>query len=198
MPGQANNCIGPTLTALGLNHYRRTVRQNFGDALHDLGGVIADANDGIGAELSGMLQHQIQRFLARPFAEIGEQRDIAADQCLQTGADGPENRTGTYNNPAHQTQSLHNVITMQIKLRGGHVVLDESHRQLSVTSASICLSIFSTRPRTSSRSLRRAIISPRSTSSSSSRVSSCSRRRLASRSAAALPSRADFSSSMAL
>src|SRR5947209_8589887 len=70
--------------------------------------------------------------------------------------------------------------------------------QASAIRPSICFSIFSTRARTSSRSLRNETISPRSTSSSSSRCSIWSRRRCASRSAAALPSRADFSSSMAL
>jgi len=32
--------------------------------------------------LTGMLKHQIERFPARPFTEIGQQRDIFADQRL--------------------------------------------------------------------------------------------------------------------
>jgi hypothetical protein len=57
-----------TLAAFGLDHDRRTVSQNFRDALHDFCGVIADADHGIRAQLSGMLQHQVQRFLACLFA----------------------------------------------------------------------------------------------------------------------------------
>src|SRR6185437_9415341 len=64
--------------------------------------------------------------------------------------------------------------------------------------ASICLSIFSTRPRTSSRSRRRVTICWRIVSTSSSRSSSCSRRRLTSRSAIFFASRAAFNSSMVL
>jgi hypothetical protein len=56
------------LAAFGLDHDRRTVSQNFRDALHDFRGVIADADHGIRAQLSGMLQHQVQRFLACLFA----------------------------------------------------------------------------------------------------------------------------------
>ena len=64
--------LGRCLTALWLDHDRCPVSQNFRDALHDLRGVIADANHGIGAKLPGMLQHQVQRFLARLFAQIGQ------------------------------------------------------------------------------------------------------------------------------
>ena len=37
-----------------------------------------------------MLQHQIEGLLPRLLAQIGEQRDVAADQRLQSRADGAE------------------------------------------------------------------------------------------------------------
>jgi hypothetical protein len=33
-----------------------------------------------------MLEHQLKRFLGRPFAEIGQERDVAAEQRLQRAA----------------------------------------------------------------------------------------------------------------
>src|SRR3981081_3933455 len=48
--------------ALGLDG--GTIGEYFGDALHDFGGVIAQANDRIGAVFGGMLQQQFEGILA--------------------------------------------------------------------------------------------------------------------------------------
>src|SRR5580692_343480 len=69
-------------------------------------------------------------------------------------------------------------------------ILADQLAACSSASVSICCSIFSTRPRISSRSLRNCTISRRRPSTSSSRSSSCSRSRCASRSDAARASRA--------
>src|SRR6185312_6199908 len=71
-----------------------------------------------------------------------------------------------------------------------------AHAGTASLIASICFSIFSTRLRTSSRSRRSITICSRKVSTCSSRSSNCSRKRLTSRSAIILASRADLRSSM--
>ncbi len=46
----------------------RPVRQNFRDALHHFGSVVAGADHGIAANLRRVLQHQVERFGARLLA----------------------------------------------------------------------------------------------------------------------------------
>jgi len=61
----------------------RPIRQNFRDPLHHFGGIVAGADHGVASDLRRVLQHQVERFGARLLAEIGQQRDVAADQRLQ-------------------------------------------------------------------------------------------------------------------
>ena len=41
----------------GLNHYRRPVRQDLSDALHDLSGIVTRTDDGVGSQLRRVLRH---------------------------------------------------------------------------------------------------------------------------------------------
>jgi len=54
------------------NHDGGTVGQHLGDAVHDLRGVVARADDGISAHLSGVLQHQVEGVLAGALAHFRE------------------------------------------------------------------------------------------------------------------------------
>src|SRR5581483_3754188 len=59
---------------LGLNRFdddSGAISQDLGDALHHLGCVIARADDRVGAEIAGVLQHQVKRLGACLLAEVG-------------------------------------------------------------------------------------------------------------------------------
>ena len=62
--------------------------------LHDFVGVVAEGDDGVGAELGGVEGHHGVGVLAGLFAELGEDGDVAADEGLQAGADGGEDVAG--------------------------------------------------------------------------------------------------------
>lgn len=46
----------------------RAIRQNFRDPLHHFRGVVAGADDGVASHIRRVLQHQVERFRARPLA----------------------------------------------------------------------------------------------------------------------------------
>lgn len=71
-----------------LHHDGGPIGEDFGDALHDLSGVVASADHRIRSEIPSMFEHQIESFGARFFAKIGQQCDVAADQRLQSRSDG--------------------------------------------------------------------------------------------------------------
>ena len=58
---------GSFVYGLGLLlHYdRRAITQHFAYALHDLSGIVAHADYGIGAHLRGVLQHKLEGLFAR-------------------------------------------------------------------------------------------------------------------------------------
>ena len=70
------------------------VGEDFGDAVHELVGVVADGDDGVGSELSGVEGHHGEGVLAGLFAELGEEGDVAADEGLEAGTDGAEDVAG--------------------------------------------------------------------------------------------------------
>src|ERR1700687_2393737 len=47
------------------HHHRRPIRQNFRDALHHFGCIVASADDSVAPDFRGVLQHQIECFSAR-------------------------------------------------------------------------------------------------------------------------------------
>jgi hypothetical protein len=76
--------------SLRLNYHGCAIGQNLCYALHYLSGVITDANHGIGAQLFGVLQHEVKRFFSGSLAKISQESDISANQRLQAGADSAE------------------------------------------------------------------------------------------------------------
>src|ERR1041385_6563962 len=60
-----------------------------------------------------MLQHEIERFFSGPFAEIGQESDIPADQRLQSGSDRAEHRPGANNNSAHHSERSRHPVSLQ-------------------------------------------------------------------------------------
>ena len=63
------------------------VGEHLGDALHHLSGVVAHAYDGVGAVLSGVLQHQLECVLACLLAELRQNCDISADNRLKSSGE---------------------------------------------------------------------------------------------------------------
>src|SRR5262245_7241315 len=80
------------------------VAEHLGDALHELRGVVADADHRVRTHLLGMIEHHVEGLGPRPLAELREQRDVAADEGLQRSADGPENRARANRDAAHHAE----------------------------------------------------------------------------------------------
>src|SRR5213082_4292182 len=105
---------------LGLDLDRGSVTKDLGHALHDLGCVIAQTDDGVSSNLLCMLHAKLERMLARFLTKIGENGDVAADQGLQSCADCPENRARSHNDAAHHSEIFYDPVTIQFKRRGCH------------------------------------------------------------------------------
>ena len=115
------------VSSIRLNYYDRAITQDFGDALHDLGGIIAQTDDGVRAKLQRVLLAKLERVLSRFLTQIRQDADIAADQSLQAGANRSKNRSRTNNNPANDSESFHDPITVDGKRGGGHGCIHEAN-----------------------------------------------------------------------
>src|SRR5262249_41599063 len=109
------------------------VAQDLGDPAHHFGGVIADADDRIRAQLLCVLEHQLERLAARLLAEAGEQRNVAADQRLQRAAQRAEDRSRANHDAAYDAEIAHDAMTFQRERGGGERLF---HDLASVSSAS--------------------------------------------------------------
>src|SRR6185437_10427377 len=126
-PGRVGDpCPHIVLLSAGLNHYRRAVSQHFRDTLHHFGGIVARSDHRVSAELSGVLQHEVESFGTGLLTQLGQKSDIAAENGLQAGPDSPENRAGAHHNAAHYAQRAHHAKTVELELRGHHVVGNHS------------------------------------------------------------------------
>src|SRR5437867_1938528 len=56
-------------------------------AAADCGGVVAEADDGVGAERAGVRAEALEGVLPRAFAEGRVERDVATEERLKPGAD---------------------------------------------------------------------------------------------------------------
>ena len=82
------------LASRNFNMHRRAIGQHFGYAGGDFVGVVAHANDRVGGQLCGVLDHQLMGVGSRALAHFGIECDIAAQQCLQASADSSDNTSG--------------------------------------------------------------------------------------------------------
>jgi hypothetical protein len=99
-----------------------TVAKYLGDTLHHFGCVVPHTDHGVCAHRGGMLKHTIEGVLPRFFAQSSEQRDVAAHQCLQACADGPEYRPGADNDAPHDAHVPDNPVTIERKGGRNHRV----------------------------------------------------------------------------
>src|SRR5258708_38170264 len=88
---------------IAFNHDRGSICQHFGYALHNLVGVVAHGDDGIGSMLSGMLHHQFVRIFARLFAKLSVERNVSSDNGLEPRTERSQNASRADNNAAHDT-----------------------------------------------------------------------------------------------
>ena len=98
-----------------LDDYRRPIREHLGHTLHEFGGVITRADYGICAQFSGMAQHQVKGVVARLFAQVGQQGDIAPHQGLQSRANRSENGTRAHHDASHYAEGPDNAISGYIE-----------------------------------------------------------------------------------
>src|SRR4051812_37738891 len=68
----------------------RSVGEHFGNPRADLVRIVPGADDRVGADLGGVLEHQVERVASRLLAQLRVQSDVAADDGLQAGADVAE------------------------------------------------------------------------------------------------------------
>jgi hypothetical protein len=66
-------------------------------------------------------QHCVESLLARSFSELREERDIAATQRLQTGADCPENGSRPHDDTAYDAEIVHDSESRHFEAGRGHV-----------------------------------------------------------------------------
>src|SRR5258705_10403802 len=95
--------------------HRSPIREHFSDTLHHLSRIVACTNHSISPEFACMLQHQVEGFAARLLTQVRQQRNVAANERLQTRADGSENGTGAYNDAANYSQRAHNAEAREVE-----------------------------------------------------------------------------------
>ena len=69
-----------------------------------------------------MLQNQIEGLPASLLAQVREQRDVAANQRLQSRANRAEDRARAHYDTAHYSERARHAKTIQFELRRHHVV----------------------------------------------------------------------------
>src|ERR1700679_4088775 len=108
---------GPFL--LLFDDYCGAVGQDFGDALHDFVGVVAEGDDGVGSELGGVKGHHGEGVLTGLLAELGEEGDVSADEGLEVGAKGDEDVAGTHDNAANNAEIADDAVAGDFERSGG-------------------------------------------------------------------------------
>src|SRR6185295_16651601 len=114
----------PTSSRLG--DHRGAVAEDLGDAVHHLGRVVADSDDGVRPELRRVGDHHLEGLAAGLLAQLGEERDVAAGERLQGAADGAEDRARADRDAAHDTEVADDPMARELEGGRGHVELHGS------------------------------------------------------------------------
>src|SRR5260370_22465148 len=88
----------------------RAVGQNFGDALHHFGGVVAHSDHRVGSVLACMLQQQFERIFARLLAKIRQNGDVSADNGLQRRAEISHHAPRAHDNSSYDAKVSHHPV----------------------------------------------------------------------------------------
>ena len=105
-----------------------------GDARCDFGGVVTHADDGIGAQLTGVGEHQVEGIFARAFAKIGVERDVPAENGLDARAHVADDRARPHDDATHDAERLGHAIAGQIKCGGCQWMCQTHSQRLNTTT----------------------------------------------------------------
>ena len=98
------------------------VTEDLGDALVDFGGVVTDADDGVGALGVGVVDHLAKGLVAGLLAQFGVNGDVAAEQALDARADVADDGAGAHDDAAHQSEIADDAVAIESESRGDHAV----------------------------------------------------------------------------
>ena len=121
-------CCGLWCGLKGFDEDGGAVGEDFGDALHDLVGVVTEADDGVGSLLSGVLGHEDEGVVAGLFAELGVEGDVAADEGLEAGADGSEDGTRAHDDAADDADVAGDAVAGEFEGGGDHGLVEGDGR----------------------------------------------------------------------
>ena len=94
------------------------IGQNLGDPVGDFVGVVAHADNRIGAAVRGMFAHVIESFLTRRLGEVDVDRKLAAEDRLHRAGEIPQHAARAHGNAAHKPEVPDDAITYNV-IRGG-------------------------------------------------------------------------------
>ncbi len=103
-----------------LNDDGGAVGEHLGDSLHEFVGVVAEADDGVGPVLGGVLGHHAEGVLAGLFAELGEDGDVASDDGLEAGTEGPKDGAGADDDAPDDSQVADDAEAGEFESGGDH------------------------------------------------------------------------------
>src|SRR5262249_22148651 len=93
-----------------LDIYGRAVTEHFGDANSDFRGVIANPDDGIGAQLPGVHEHFVERIHPRAFAKRGIEGNVPAEQTLEVRPKITDDRARAHDNAPNHAEGFDHAI----------------------------------------------------------------------------------------
>src|SRR2546430_4998421 len=85
-----------------LEYDRRPVADDLGHSLAHLRGVVAHPDHAVGAERSGVLEHQLVGLLAGVLSQFGVQADVPTAELLKGGADAAHDAPRADRDAPHQ------------------------------------------------------------------------------------------------
>src|ERR1043166_7078662 len=98
------------------------IAKNFSDARGNFGGVVADSDDGIRADLGRMLNHDVERVAARLFTHLCPDGDVTPHDLLKRCAERCEHIARSHDDAAYYAQRLRDVKIRQVESSGRHLM----------------------------------------------------------------------------
>src|SRR5579859_4843616 len=86
------------------------VAEDLGNARGDFRGVVANADNGVGAEGPGVSEHEVKRVLTGALTQARIERNVAAEDTLDARAKVADDRARADNNAAHDTERFGDAI----------------------------------------------------------------------------------------
>src|SRR5262245_26224517 len=97
----------------------RAVRQDLGDAVRDLVRVVAHPDDGVGPDLPGVAQHDLEGLLPGVLAQLRVERYVAAEEGLDPRADVADDAARADRDAPHDASRRGDAIAVETE-RGRH------------------------------------------------------------------------------